>query len=111
MSMFYSNTKSGKHVIKSWCKDLLKHKRISQIWSLDDKGIVCGGNMYLNDMDLTEIPYKIYIIRGHFDISNNELDNLNNFPNFIEGDLVIDKNVDISNINNICDIRGKIKIK
>jgi hypothetical protein len=55
-------------------------------WTLNDKGeIDVVGNVYMDTMNLTEIPVKFGRINGDFNCSNNKLTTLKNCPNIVKG--------------------------
>ncbi len=56
-------------------------------WALNENGKVdVGGDVKMNDMNLTEIPVKFGRVDGNFDCSNNNLKTLKNCPDYVGGD-------------------------
>ena len=95
----------------------------------EDLSVDVDGNVWLYEKNLTEIPVKFNIIKGHFNCNynqltstnffpkeicssfncyNNNLKNLNDFPKIVTGSLSFDKNPKLKNINGLwsCDFRG-----
>lgn len=64
----------------------------SSILFNDDESIDFNGDVHLNHLDLTHIPFKFNKVNGSFDCSYNNLTSLENCPNILKGNMYIRNN-------------------
>lgn len=96
-----------KNIILKWCNDNIHGMYNSDInFEITDDGINITGNCYINNKDLTELPYKINIVHGNFicaghnayNSSDMHLTTLKNMPNIVYGNFDISFNTDLQSL-------------
>lgn len=80
--------------------DICKKYRIRNYTINPDGSIDVDGNVYLNTMNLTEIPLKFNKVSGSFDVSNNKLTSLEGSPDIVDGTYYCSSNI-IKDLNGI----------
>lgn len=74
-------------------KQILKMMGISSDdYTITKNGVNVNTAVDINDLKLTDIPFKFNKIKGYFDISDNQLTNLNFCPKIVEGDFYCKRN-------------------
>lgn len=91
---FYGTITDYKERMISWIQDMVQNQRISIRWSLHDDRICTGGFVDLTDMELDIIPYNFLRVDGHFKASGNNFKSFSGFPEYIDGDLILDKHME-----------------
>ncbi len=89
----YNTISDHKKRMLDWIKEMLQANKISMKWYIQGDTISTGGFVDLTDMDLQHVPFKFKRVDGHFKCTGNRFIDFNNFPDWIDGDLVLDSSM------------------
>lgn len=87
--------------IINWCKENIKGYNVS--FEIDeDKNLIIKGNCYIDNTELTKLPYRIHKVIGNFSVCGDltiprtmHLQTLENFPRIVTGNFNISGNPDL----------------
>lgn len=90
--------------IINWCKENIKGYNVS--FEIDkDKNLIITGNCYIDNIELTKLPYRIHKVIGNFSVCGGlgeprvmHLQTLENFPRIVTGNFNIGSNVDLTSL-------------
>lgn len=68
-------------------------------FNINNNMIDINDDLILNNLDLQELPYKFNVVNGNVKIMNSTLKSFKNFPNVINGNLILENNVNLNNSN------------